>query len=207
VVTSQDPDFHGLNRPDGPQAALVQNCLDWTAGSCNLPPEIICHGPAVLWPPLHDLVDVSSTFSVSDPNGDAITVTVRMFCEEPELPDAGDGTGGHAADFKTQLASGDSGVFVRVERRGAENGRCYIALITAQDEFGATTTAVCAVAAVPRDLSDPEAVSGVLVEAHAAAADLWGVLDLLSPVTGAPVPPPADYLLEHGVVAPCGPKQ
>ncbi|HOB97669.1 MAG TPA: hypothetical protein PKM43_02850 [Verrucomicrobiota bacterium] len=105
----------------------------------NGPPEVTCNGPVVLWSPDHELVDVSWAISVSDPDGDPATLTFRMFSDETEVPDTGDRTGQHAPDFKTELASGAHGLFVRSERRAPEDGRFYIGLVRADDGRGGVT--------------------------------------------------------------------
>ncbi len=164
----------------------------------NQPPEILCIDPIVLWSPNHDLIDVSSAFSVTDPDGDEVTLSFRVISDESETPETGDGTGRHARDFKTQLACGDEGLFVRSERRGPEDGRCYVFVITADDGM-AQTTAVCIAAVCPHDQND-ESLADVLAQADAAAIVVQGAVD-----SGADLPPAG--LHEHGLSDPLGPKQ
>jgi hypothetical protein len=154
----------------------------------NRPPQVTCNGPVVLWSPDHELVDVSSAISVSDPDGDPVALTFRVFSDETEVPDTGDGTGKHAPDFKPELASGAHGVFVRSERRAPEDGRFYIGLVRADDGRGGVTEQVCVLAVCPRDQTQ-ESLNAVLAQAAAAAPN-------------APV-----ELYEHGLSAPLGPKQ
>lgn len=166
---------------------------------CNEPPVIVCPvDPVVLWSPNHELVDVESAFVVSDPDDDPFTVDIRVFSDETEIPDTGDGTGRHAPDFKTVLASGDLGWFVRSERRGREDGRFYIFVITASDGI-ATTTAVCVAAVCPHDQNDPAALEDVLAQAVTAVGVIQGAMD------NGGLPPAG--LAEHGLDGELGPHQ
>ncbi len=164
----------------------------------NRPPEITCNDPVVLWSPNHDLFDVSSAFSVVDPDGDPVTLSVRVFSDETETPETGDGTGRHAPDFKEELFEGGRGLIVRSERRGPADGRVYIFVITASDGI-AETTEVCIAAVVPHDQNDES-----LVDVLAQAAIAWA--DVLAAVL-APEPLPPSGLVEHGLSEELGPKQ
>lgn len=104
------------------------------------------------------------------------------------INEAGDGTGRHAPDFKTELASDAHGVFVRSERRGREDGRFYIGLVTADDGRGGVTEQVCVLAVCPHDQTQ-ESLNAVLAQAAAAAPN-------------APL-----GLYEHGLSDPLGPKK
>lgn len=167
---------------------------------CNEPPVISCpEALVVLWSPNHELVDVESAVVVSDPDDDPVTVDIRVFSDETEIPDTGDGTGRHAPDFKRVLASGDPGWFVRSERRGRGDGRFYIFVITASDGI-ATTTAVCAVAVCPHDQNDPASLDDVLAQAATAVGVVQDAVD-----NGDPLPP--EGLTEHGLSGELGPHQ
>jgi hypothetical protein len=141
-------------------------------GAQNTPPEITCDDPVVLWSPNHELVDASSAFSVDDPDGDPVDVSIRVFSDETETPDTGDGTGRHAPDYKAELASGAQGLFLRAERRGPEDGRFYLGIITADDGNGGVTTQVCVLAVVPHDQNNPASLDDVTAQAEAAVADV-----------------------------------
>jgi hypothetical protein len=173
------------------------------ADSGNEPPVITCNAPAVLWSPDHTLVDVSSAFSIDDPDGDPVGVWIRVFSDETEVPDTGDGTGQHAPDFKTELASGAQGLFLRSERRAQEDGRFYVIVVTADDGNGGLTEAACVAAVCPHDQTQ-EALSEVLTQADLAAAGVQSLVD-----TGTlPAPGQAPTgLYEHGLAAPKGPFQ
>lgn len=164
----------------------------------NQPPVITCNGPVVLWSPDHGLVDVSSTFAASDPDEDPLTLTFRVFSDEPETPETGDGTGRHAPDFKNEH-NGGRGLLVRSERRGREDGRYYIFVITADDGNGGVTTKACIGAVVPHD-QDQQSRDDVIAQAEAAALVVQNAIDNLDPL------PPAG-LHEHGLADPLGPKQ
>lgn len=161
-------------------------------------PTIACNGPVVLWSPNHDLVDVSSAFDVDDPDGDPVTLTFRVFSDEPEVPETGDGTGRHAPDFKDEH-DGARGLLVRSERRGAEDGRYYIFVIAADDGNSGVTTEICVAAVVPHD-QNQQSLDDVLAQAHGAAQVVQDAID-----GGGELPPPG--LCEHGLADPLGPKQ
>ncbi len=133
----------------------------------------------------------SSVTTVADPDGDPVSVSIRVYSDETEIPDTGDGTGRHAPDYKTQLASGATGHFLRSERRGPEDGRFYIGVIRADDGNGGVTEQVCVLAVCPHDQNNPASLDDVLNQANTAAA-------ALNFPTG---------LYEHGLSAPLGPNQ
>jgi hypothetical protein len=99
--------------------------------------------------------------------------------------------GARTALFNYLLARRLGGKFVlRIERRGTEDGRFYIGVITADDGRGGVTTEVCILAVVPRD-QNQTSLDDVLDQANAAA----GAGDF-----------PAG-LKEHGLSEPLGPNQ
>jgi hypothetical protein len=147
----------------------------------NALPIITCNEPVLLWPPNHELVDVSSAFAITSQDASPITYSIRVFSDEQEAPPQDPGTGRHAPDFKDEH-DGGRGVLVRSERQGGGDGRIYVAEITAVNAHG-STTGTCAIAVVPRDES---------------LASLAAVLDEAS--LGV-----APY--EHGLASPLGPKQ
>lgn len=199
----EDGDVDGVgdvcdNCPDDPNPDQADSDGDGIGDECeNQPPVITCNAPVVLWSPDHDLVDVSSAFSVDDPDGDDVTLDLRVFSDEPETPETGDGTGRHAPDFKDEHPDG-RGLLVRSERRGPEDGRFYIFVITADDGV-AETTEVCIAAVVPHD-QEQQSLDDVLAQAEAAALIAQDAVD-----NGDPLPPPG--LHEHGLADPLGPKQ
>lgn len=148
--------------------------IEVTQLSTTPPPTIVCKSPVVLWSPNHDLVDVSSAFEVYTEGGAATTYTIKVYSDEVELPDTGDGMGQFAPDFKDEH-NGGRGVLVRSERSGNGNGRFFIGEITATNSTGSTTHR-CVLAVVPRDKSQAS-LDLVLAEADLGNAPyLMGVL-------------------------------
>lgn len=171
----------------------------------NEPPVVTCGTPAVMWSPNHEFVDVSGNlFTIDDPDTlpEDLTVDVRVVSDENEIPETGDGTGKHAPDFKTQLANGANGFFLRSERRGPGDGRVYLVVVTVSDGFN-TVTQVCVAAVTPHDQTT-ESMMQVLSEADARAADLQAEIDLVGVGN---VDLAAMGLYEHGLSGQLGPKQ
>lgn len=171
----------------------------------NQPPVITCGTAAVLWSPNHEFVDISSSlFSVGDPDTPAeeLTVDVMVVSDETEVPETGDGTGKHAPDFKTQLASGASGFFLRSERQGPGDGRVYLVVVTASDGVN-TVTNVCVAAVTPHN-ETTESMLQVLMEADDRAAALQADIDLVGLSS---VDLTAHGLSQHGVSGELGRKQ
>lgn len=192
--------------PSGTYSAVAAAggfCVAIATPTGNQPPVITCNGPVALWSPNHELVDVSSAISVSDPDGNPVTLTFRVFSDETEIPDTGDGTGRHAPDFKTTLASGATGLFLRSERRATENGRFYVVVVTADDGNAGIGTAVCIAAACPHDQNQPS-LDDVLAQAAVAAAQVQSLMDTDTLPPAGQAPP---GLYEHGLAAPQGPFQ
>jgi hypothetical protein len=200
--------FYGLSDCNNNETLDICDIADGTSADVNgngvpdecdnEPPVITCYGPDVLWSPDHELIDASSSLAVEDPDEDEVTVSFRVFSDEPEIPETGDGTGRHAPDFKDEFPEG-RGLLVRSERRGSEDGRFYIFLVTADDGYGGITTAVCQAAVVPHD-QDEQSLDDVLAQAEAAESEVETAL-----TNGDPLPPPG--LHEHGLSEPLGPKQ
>jgi len=166
-------------------------------GRPNRPPEILCNSPVILWSPNHDLMDVASAFTVTDPDEDPVTVTVTAISNELEVPEVMSGSGKHAPDFKDER--GGRGLLVRAERAGAGNGRYYIFAIVADDGKGGVTEHACIAAVVPHD-ENGASLERVLQEAALARATVQNALD-----NDQTLPPPGMY--QHGLAAPSGPKQ
>jgi hypothetical protein len=165
----------------------------------NQAPVITCNAMLELWSPNHELVDVSSAFTVTDPDGDAVTFEVRCFSDEREIPDTGDGTGRHAPDFKDE--QGGRGLLVRSERRGTEDGRWYVLVIVADDGRGGITSVACGVAACPHS-QDSSSMAAVVGQMLGAQASIQAALDLETPV-----PLPLGGHVEHGLSGELGPFQ
>jgi hypothetical protein len=168
----------------------------------NRSPVISCNAPWILWPPSHDLFNVSSAFNVVDPDRDALLLTIRTLSNEPESGETGGGAGKHAPDFKNEL-NGGRGLLVRSEREGGGEGRFYLFVITADDMISARRTHVCVAAVVPHDQTQQSlATIKALAVAKAAA-----VRDKIEEVGVDNLDPSALGLYEHGKSAPLGPKQ
>jgi hypothetical protein len=169
----------------------------------NQPPVVTCNGPVALWSPDHELVDVRSAISVIDPDGDPVTLTFRVFSNETEMPDTGDGTGRHAPDFKTTLASGATGLFLRSERRATGDGRFYVVVVTADDGRGGITSTACVPAVCPHDQTTAS-LDAVRAQGATAAGMVQTQVDAntLPPLGQAP-----PGLYGHGLAAPLGPIQ
>lgn len=207
LVSWGGPDFYGevSGTPTGTFSAVATRGFTNVAiaDSGNQAPVIMCNGPTVLWAPDHSLTDISSAIGVSDPDGDPVMLNCRVFSDETEIPDTGDGTGRHAPDFKTILQSGARGVFVRSERRATGDGRYYILVITADDGNGGVSTAVCIAAVCPHDQTQ-ESLDAVLAQATSAVATVQTEVNnnTLPPTPNAP-----PGLIEHGLSDPLGPMQ
>jgi len=125
--------------------------------SLNEPPVIAFGEPFVLWPPRHDLFDVSSAVSVDDPDGDELVITATMYSDEPENADRVRPRRGRwrgrsnqgAADFVDEWSEGGRGLLVRRERLGRGDGRFYLLHIHAEDGQGGEAEAYGVVAVVP----------------------------------------------------------
>jgi len=184
------------------QVLVTNNCGTVTSDAANVsvnaPPVLSCNGAVALWSPNHELVDVQSAFGVSDPDGDEVSLTIRIFSDESEIPETGDGTGKHAPDFKNELYDG-RGLLLRSERRGKEDGRWYVAVITADDGNGGVTQGVCLLAACPHD-QDQTSLDAALAQGAAAAASIQAAVDAGTSL-------PLSGMYEHGLAAPLGPIQ
>lgn len=175
------------------------------AEDVNEPPTITCGAAAELWSPHHNFVDVTSSLpTIEDPDTpfEELTIDIMVVSDETEIPETGDGTGKHAPDFKTQLASGAEGFFLRSERRGSGNGRVYLGIFTVSDG-DSTVTHVCVLGATPHG-QDNESMQEVLLEAETRAAALQADIDLLG-VGGIDLA--THGLSQHGVSGELGPKQ
>ena len=143
------------------------------------------------------LAQTGLTFDVLDADGDTVSLSFRMFSDETEIPETGDGTGKHAPDFKNEL--GGRGLLVRSERRGKEDGRIYVLVVTADDGRGGVVTLACAAAACPHG-QDQASMDDAIAQAIAGAALVQTSID-----NGGALPPGA--LHEHGLSGELGPKQ
>jgi len=99
--------------------------------------------PGKTWPPNHKIVSVAIT-GVTDPDGDALTITVDGVSQDEEVDAKGNGDGNTAPDASL------SPLQVRAEHQGKGDGRVYTIDFTADDGKGAScqgTVTLC----VPHD--------------------------------------------------------
>ncbi len=118
----------------------------------NDPP--VCGGahatPAILWPPNHKLVRVGIT-GVTDPDDDAVAITITSVTQDEAPGEAGDG------DTSPDGVLGGATALVRSERAGTGNGRVYRLGFTADDGQGGVCFGSVEVS-VPHDKSGARAV-------------------------------------------------
>lgn len=101
-------------------------------------PEIsVALDPAVLWPPNHRMIDISSSVSVSDACTTAPTwVLTSVTSNEPDNA-IGVGDGNTVNDIQgADLGTPDAGLRLRAERQGTGNGRIYTVGYSVTDECG-----------------------------------------------------------------------
>lgn len=107
----------------------------WTVDTA--PPELsLSVTPQVLWPPSHQMVEVTVTVAVSDDSGDVNVVLISVASNEPD-PDASDIQGAQPGTF-------DTSIFLRAERTApgqGGQGRIYTLTYQATDAAGNSTTA------------------------------------------------------------------
>jgi len=113
--------------------------------AADRPPD--CSGavasPNELWPANHQFVAVSIS-GVTDPDGDAVTITVTGISQDEPLK--GEGTGNTCPDA---AGVGTSTASLRAERSGAGDGRAYHVSFRADDGKGGQCSGTVA-ACVPR---------------------------------------------------------
>jgi hypothetical protein len=96
-----------------------------------------------LWPPSHQMVGVD-VLGVTDPDGDAFSVTIDSIWQDEPVNNTGDGN--TAPDG---VGVGTSMAWLRAERDGGGNGRVYHVGFSADDGYGGTCTGTFAVS-VPK---------------------------------------------------------
>ncbi len=109
----------------------------------NRPPVCDAALPSVtsLWPPNHQFVPVS-VLGVTDPEGDAVTITITSIFQDEPVNGLDDGdTSPDGQGIGTSVAE------VRAERWGEGNGRFYHISYTATDARGGTCSGVVLVVA------------------------------------------------------------
>jgi len=107
----------------------------------NTPPDCSAAYASVdiLWPPLHQMVGVD-VLGVTDPDGDAFSVTIDSIWQDEPVNNTGDGnTAPDGEGVGTSMAR------LRAERDGGGNGRVYHVGFSADDGNGGTCTGTFAV--------------------------------------------------------------
>ncbi len=141
----------GPEAPQGGSGAYVDQVSVVLA---NRPPD--CSGvtasPTVLWPPNHKLQTVTVA-GATDPDGDAVTITITGVTQDEPLNGPGDGNTSPDAVAGEIAAQ----VRLRAERAGGGNGRVYVIAYTATDANGASCSGTVTVS-VPHDRSGAAAL-------------------------------------------------
>jgi hypothetical protein len=116
----------------------------------NTPPTItgISANPSVLWPPNHEMVNVTVNYSVSDNCTPSAAITCALSVSSNE-PVNGTGDGDTAPDWEIIDAHH---VRLRAERAGNGNGRVYTITITCADGNGNSSVKTVTVS-VPKNRS------------------------------------------------------
>jgi hypothetical protein len=106
-----------------------------------------------LWPPNHKLVPVRIT-GISDPNSDAVWITVTDVTQDEPVDGLGDGDTSPDA-----VLQGDK-VLLRAERSGQGNGRVYTVNFMAEDENGGSCTGSVRIGVPPNKKPGVTAIDG-----------------------------------------------
>jgi hypothetical protein len=142
-----------------------------------------------LWPPNHELVNVGLTVLATDNCAASPTIQVRVFSNEDDEADTGDGS------FSPDAANiAPKTLRLRQERNGDGNGRVYLNVATAKDAAGNVGVS-CSTVVVPHSQSRADINA---VDAAAAAARAFCTAN-----NGAP--PQGYFVIGDGPVI--GPKQ
>jgi hypothetical protein len=116
----------------GPSNGLGPYVDDVSVVLYNLPP--VCTAAAsnqgTLWPPNHSLASID-VLGVTDPDGDAVTITIDSIFQDEPTNGLGDGD-----TSPDGFGVGASTAEVRAERAGNGNGRAYHISFTADDGRG-----------------------------------------------------------------------
>jgi hypothetical protein len=117
----------GINEPASEFVSV--EVTDTTKPSLSPIPSV-----TILWPPNHELHEVTIWANAFDNGGGAISLSVEVQSSEP--PD-GDGDGSTIPDYYIDSVDDGTGVIelrLRAERSGKGEGRIYTIVITATDE-------------------------------------------------------------------------
>lgn len=135
-----------LVQPDQSLPSGDDYVIDNIHYSTNTSP--VCQGaqamPAIVWSPNHQFVPIV-VMGVTDPDGDAVTITVTGVTQDEPVNAKGDGNTSPDAVIQAGAAS------VRAERSGSGNGRVYQVSFKAEDGKGGSCTGAVKVS-VPHSL-------------------------------------------------------
>ncbi|UCF08232.1 MAG: hypothetical protein JSW28_00640, partial [Thermoplasmata archaeon] len=144
-VNTTDVDMYGESYAGCLWARVTHLSLfGMAAQPYNRPPDVSSASPSVeyLWSPNHKFTDISIE-GVTDPDGDAITITViSITSDEPTATAKGAGGANHAPDA---YGVGTDTASIRAERSGKGNGRVYVITFAAEDGRGGETIGTVAV--------------------------------------------------------------
>lgn len=131
--------------------------VDVTVVDATPPTLLVSISPNILWPPKHQMIEVTPSITVSDACDPAPTVVLGNV-----TMDEGDETLAYDPEFDTTLGDGsttsdiqvdqDGRIFLRAERSGTGDGRVYTLTFEATDASGNSTTTSTMVT-VPHDQS------------------------------------------------------
>jgi hypothetical protein len=141
TITLQVTDSFGLTDTDD----VIKTVADTT------PPELsVTLDPGMLWPPNHQMEEITATVIASDIC--SMTATVLLSVESNELDNAiGVGDGNTINDIQgVEAGTPDTQFAVRAERQGTGSGRVYTATYLATDTSG-NEMAAMAFVTVPHD--------------------------------------------------------
>lgn len=117
--------------------------------SSEITVEVVDTGPptlapvsnkTILWPPNHQMEDITIEANAWDNSGIMPTLTASVYSNEPE---EGLGDGDMTPDWTEPVIDQENGIIslqLRAERSGSGDGRIYTISITAEDQSGNTST-------------------------------------------------------------------
>jgi len=126
-------------------ATIVVEIVDGSAPTLNPLPS-----RTILWPPNHEMVEVTIESNAADNSGDQVVLAVAIASSEPA--DAS-GDGSFLPDYvidEVVAATGLIRLHLRAERAGRGDGRIYTITIVATDGSGHVSTATAQITA-PHD--------------------------------------------------------
>jgi hypothetical protein len=121
------PGFGEIDLNTAPRAREVDYFSSIDVGAPFI--STVTRSPAELWPPNHQMVDVTLSYQASD-NCSDVTMEISVTSNEPET---GAGSGDMAPDWEVV---DDHHLRLRAERAGPGSGRTYTIRVTARDGSG-----------------------------------------------------------------------